>query len=383
MKIGLIGAGRLGICLAILIEEAGYEVLVSDIRDSYVKDLQNNKITTNEPEVQFLLKNQENLRATTNNLEVIRECDIIYTLVATPSNKDGSYNVDSVWKVVEDFKKVDVTGKSLVIGCTTNPGDCIQFQESLSDYGVDVFYNPEFIAQGSIINDLRHADMVLIGGYGHHVSVIEEIYRAIQVTQPEIYTMSLTAAELVKMAVNCYLTTKISFANMVGEVLTLNNMEDEIDNVLNAIGADSRIGTKYLGYGYGFGGPCLPRDNRAWAHAARKVGLKHNLGFTTDEFNEEHAEFLKNYFIKCNPDKSVPFYFEHISYKKGSDILTESQQYRLCKDLLFSGYTVYIKDIPDIIKQVSATFYDQFYDRVIFVDESTTIPSNIFNINLS
>ena len=147
--------------------------------------------------------------------------------------------------------------------------------------------------------------------------------------------------------------------------------------------ADSRIGTKYLGYGYGFGGPCLPRDNRAWAHAARKVGLKHNLGFTTDEFNEEHAEFLKNYFIKCNPDKSVPFYFEHISYKQGSDILTESQQYRLCKDLLFSGYTVYIKDIPDIIKQVSATFYDQFYDRVIFVDESTTIPSNIFNINLS
>ena len=383
MKIGLIGAGRLGICLAILIEEAGYEVLVSDIRDSYVKDLQNNKITTNEPEVEFLLKNQENLRATTNNLEVIKECDIIYTLVATPSNKDGSYNIDSVWKVVEDFKKVDVTGKSLVIGCTTNPGDCIQFQEALSDYGVDVFYNPEFIAQGSIINDLRHADMVLIGGYGHHLSDIEEIYRSIQVTQPEIYTMSLTAAELVKMAVNCYLTTKISFANMVGEVLTLNNMEDEIDNVLNAIGADSRIGTKYLGYGYGFGGPCLPRDNRAWAHAARKVGLKHNLGFTTDEFNEEHAEFLKNYFIKCNPDKSVPFYFEHISYKKGSDILTESQQYRLCRDLLFSGYTVYIKDIPDIIKQVSATFYDQFYDRVIFVDESTTIPSNIFNINLS
>ena len=108
--------------------------------------------------------------------------------------------------------------------------------------------------------------MVLIGGYGHHVSVIEEIYRAIQVTQPEIYTMSLTAAELVKMAVNCYLTTKISFANMVGEVLTLNNMEGEIDNVLNAIGADSRIGTKYLGYGYGFGGCLLytspsPRDS--------------------------------------------------------------------------------------------------------------------------
>ena len=169
MKIGIIGAGRLGICFALLCERAGYDVVVSDIRQDYVNDLQNKKIVTNEPGVQELLGVAENLRATTSNEEVIRECDIIYTLVATPSTSDGDYDVSAVWNVVEDIRTVlndnDIEGgKAFIVGCTTNPGDCDDFAASLKGYGVDVFYNPEFIAQGSIISDLKRADMVLIGG---------------------------------------------------------------------------------------------------------------------------------------------------------------------------------------------------------------------------
>ena len=100
MKIGVIGAGRLGICFALLCEQAGYDVLVSDIREDYVNDLNQKKITTNEPEVEDLLRVSKNFRATTNNKEVIDECDLIYTLVQTPSNDDGSYDVSAVWNVV-------------------------------------------------------------------------------------------------------------------------------------------------------------------------------------------------------------------------------------------------------------------------------------------
>ena len=103
MKIGVIGAGRLGICFALLCEEAGYDVLVSDIREDYVNSLNNREIVTNEPEVSNLLKRAKNFRATTDNREVIEECDLIYTLVATPSLPDGSYNVSSVWDVVKCF----------------------------------------------------------------------------------------------------------------------------------------------------------------------------------------------------------------------------------------------------------------------------------------
>ena len=254
MKIGVIGAGRLGICFALLCEKAGYDVLVSDVRESYVEKLNQRVISTNEPLVQELLKNSSKLSATTSNVEVINECDIVYTFVCTPSTPQGDYDVSSVWKVVEDFKNTGAGGTQFVVGCTTNPGDCDQFQDALLAQGVDVYYNPEFIAQGSIIKDLQYADMVLVGGDENHD--IAKLYYDIQGdSEPRLFFMSRHAAELVKLAVNCYLTTKISYANMVGEVMALNDMEDEIDTVLGAIGADSRVGSKYLGYGYGFGGP--------------------------------------------------------------------------------------------------------------------------------
>ena len=367
MKVGVIGAGRLGICFALLLEQAGYEVVASDIREDYVKSLQERKINTHEPGVQELLSKSNNIVFKTGNLDVIEECDILYTLVATPSLPDGSYDVSAVWRVIFDIQKsgFDVSGKSFVVGCTTNPGDCTLFQKELEPYGVDVFYNPEFIAQGSIIKDLQNADMVLIGGTGEYLQQLKEIYFKIQITDPHVYNMSTTAAELVKLAVNCFLTTKISYANMVGEVMTLAGFENEISFVLQAIGADTRVGSKYLKYGYGFGGPCLPRDNRSFAAYAKKLGLEYNLGKTTDDFNNEHARFLKNYFIQKN-EKNLPFWFQSIAYKDGTDILSESQQYRLCIDLLESGYKVYIHESPAILDQVQDYLKITYCDRVGF-----------------
>ena len=160
MKIGLIGTGRLGICFALLMEDAGYDVLASDSREDYIKDLQNKKVGDSEPDVQELLQKSERLEFTTDNRRVIRECDLIFTLVATPSLEDGSYNVSAVWDVVNEIKE-EMTSianytKSFVVGCTTNPGDCDLFKEELPA-SVDVYYNPEFIAQGSIIQGIQNA----------------------------------------------------------------------------------------------------------------------------------------------------------------------------------------------------------------------------------
>ena len=381
-KIGVVGAGRLGICFALLCDKAGYDVMVSDIREDYVKDLQNKKISTNEPGVEELLQTS-NFKATTSNEEVIKYADIIYTLVATPSTPEGDYDVSAVDNVVSDILRggwatcgpngSGMTGKAFVVGCTTNPGDCAKWAKRLEDDGVDVYYNPEFIAQGSILKDLRNADMVLIGGERNGTyDNLCELYNEIQDTLPKISIMSLTAAELVKLAVNCYLTTKISYANMVGEVMTRAGLGDEIKNVLGAIGEDSRVGGKYLNYGYGFGGPCLPRDNRAFAAYAKKVGLDYNLGETTDNFNEEHSKFLCEYFCHKNL-QGLPFYFDYVSYKKGTDILTESQQLRLCTDLLDLGYTVYVNDIPAIVNQLEYDFSIKYKDRVKFEEPTEEV----------
>ncbi len=359
MKIGLIGAGRLGICLALLMGKAGYSVLASDVREDYISGLKNKELSTNEPGVLDLLRTSWMVEFTTDNSRVIDECDIIFTLVATPSLEDGSYDVNAVWKVVDDFKNASgvLKGKSLVVGCTTNPGDCDLFQEQLEPLGVDVYYNPEFIAQGSIVNDLQNADMVLIGGQGEHSIVLNDIYEKIQYgyTVPSIHFMSTRAAELTKIALNCFLTTKISYANQVGQVMIKDGMEDEIDSVLGAIGSDSRVGNKYLGFGFGFGGPCFPRDNRAFAAYAQGVGVQTAIGETTDNFNNEHTDFLRDYYINKNKDE-LPFCFSYLTYKKGIDILTESRPYDLALSLLEEGYKVYCID---------NTCSDQVDDRII------------------
>lgn len=384
MKIGVIGAGRLGICFALLCEASGYDVLVSDIRENYVNDLNARKIKTHEPEVENLLKSAKNFRATTNNKEVIDECDLIYTLVATPSLEDGSYDVSAVWQVVGDFR--DVTSKKyFVVGCTTNPGDCDNFRKQLPS-NVKVFYNPEFIAQGSIINDLRTADMVLLGAdpFADNDKVISDIrtlYEKIQTTRAIVCSMSTTAAEITKIAINCFLTTKISYANMLGDVLHHAGCGDEVNTVLTAVGTDSRIGRKYLGYGFGYGGPCLPRDNRSFAAFAKKVGLEYNLGTVTDEINNQHAKFVCDYFEKMNSNRK-PFYFDSITYKKGTDILTESQQYRLCLDLLDRGYTVYVHNDKKVTDQIYDYMTTSYGDRVKFVDKEENITEPYFVVNL-
>ena len=363
MKIGLIGAGRLGICLALLIEQEGYHVIASDVREDYVNDLQNKKINSTEPQVQELLEHSINLEFTTDNRKVIRESDIIFTLVQTPSLEDGSYDVSAVWKVVEDIKQemnsIANYPKSFVVGCTTNPGDCDQFKDALPE-SVDVYYNPEFIAQGSIVDDLRHADMVLLGGKGQHSGALEMMYYQIQngFKVANVHTMSTRAAELTKIAVNCYLTTKITYANQVGQVMIRDGMEDEVSTVLKAIGSDSRIGTKYLNYGFGFGGPCFPRDNRAFAAYASKAGVETPLGATTDKFNDEHTEFLKEYFINKNKDNRA-YVFHYLTYKDGVDILTESRPYDLALSLLDDGYEVYCLD---------STAKDRIDSRIKFSD---------------
>ena len=365
MKIGLIGAGRLGLCLALLIEDTGHDVLASDIRPDYVKDLNEKKYNGSEPDVNYYLEKANNIHFTTDNIRVISECDIIFTLVATPSLEDGSYDVSAVWKVVEDFKtaakETEVFNKSLVIGCTTNPGDCDQIYEELSlnpdTFGVNVFYNPEFIAQGTIIKDLQNADTVLICGEKYinehkHVTILKKIYKQIQFGynfNPSIHYMSAKAGEIVKIAINTFLTTKISYANTIGQVLALSDLDDEIDSVLEAIGNDSRIGKKYLKFGFGFGGPCFPRDNRAFASYANQVGVEFNIGQTTDDFNDEHAKFLFTYFTKKNKN-NLPFVFPSVAYKKGTDIIEESQQYRLCLDLLDAGHKVHVLD--DSLKDI-------------------------------
>ena len=365
MKIGIIGAGRLGLTFALLCEKNGYEVIVSDVKEDYVFNLNQKICLSNEPLIQSMLLDSKNFSATTNNIEIIENSDIIFTFVATPSTLDGNYDTTRVFEVVADFYtasslNIPLYEKKFIVGCTTNPGDVEQIQTRLNMFNIQVAYNPEFIAQGEIVKGLEQSDIVLIGTeYTELSNQLIEIYNKIQTTPVNAYIMSPKAAEITKIGINCFLTTKISYANMMGDIMIKAGIQSEIDMVLSAIGGDSRVGKKYLKYGFGFGGPFLPRDNRALGYFVKNLGMELNLPLTVDNFNKGHANFIKDYYIQKNPDKTVPFVMDYITYKKGTDILEESQQFQLCIDLLNEGYTLHVIEIDAItnkLQQMSESY---------------------------
>jgi UDPglucose 6-dehydrogenase len=385
MKIGIIGLGNVGLAFALLCEKAGLSVLVSDNNEDLVFNLNNRISNTNEPLIQQMLLEVENFSATTNNIKIIENSDIIFTFVATPSTTDGSYDTSAVFEVANNFfeaSKLDISifNKKFIVGCTTNPGDVEQIQNKLSMFSIQVAYNPEFIEQGEIVKGIEQSDIVLIGTeYNELANDLIYIYEKIQTTPVNVHIMSPKAAEITKIGVNCFLTTKISYANMMGDILTKSNLSNEINSVLSAIGGDSRVGKKYMKYGFGFGGPCLPRDNRALGHYSNELGLKLNLPLTVDEFNNEHADFIKNFFMNQNPDKTIPFVMSYITYKRGTDILEESQQFKLCLDLLEEGYYVNVIEIDAVIKQLS-DLSEEFNGRLKFYKPGTSPEGFVINL---
>jgi nucleotide sugar dehydrogenase len=385
MKIGVIGIGKLGLCFALLLEKNGFNVLGSDINQEYIDKINNKTLQSLEPSINELLNNSKNLKTTTDNLKLITESDIIFTLVQTPSKEDGEYNHSNVETIINQFFElnkngVDLTNKIFVVGCTTMPNYCDTVYERLNKLGVHVCYNPEFIAQGEIVKGLEMADMVLIGSSSEYASnTLKDVYKKIMKVEPTFNIMSNTAAEITKISINCFLTSKISFANMIGETCISSGIGNEINKVLTAIGDDSRIGKKYLKFGYGFGGPCLPRDNKALGRHMDKISLAVNLPYEVDNFNNNHNQFLYEILITQNPDKNIPFIFDSVSYKKGLDIITESQQLKLAETLLSNGYSVIIIDLPQVIGLIEKDFKSKYDNKVILASENNF---NGFNVNI-
>lgn len=360
-KISLIGIGKLGICFALTLEKNGYDVLGVDVNEEYVNSINNKTYKSSEENVESYLLNSKNFRATTSIKESINFSDIIFLLVATPSLENGRYDHSQIDNVVNQLIELGVQNirKDLVVCCTTMPGYCDIVQEKLKDYNYVVSYNPEFIAQGTILKNQESPDMVLIGSGDDYIAEqLSELYKNHTKNNPSIHIMSRTEAELCKISLNCFLTTKISFANMVGDIALRSGCNPE--NILRAIGSDTRIGNKYLSYGFGFGGPCFPRDNRALYLYADDVGVDAIISKASDKSNNLHLEYQTEEFIKNNRDKNKTIIFDCVTYKKESTLLIESQQLKLALNLQKKGYNILIKERKEVIDMLEKEYGEKF-----------------------
>jgi nucleotide sugar dehydrogenase len=352
--ISIIGVGKLGLCLGLNLERKGYNILGVDLSEEYINLLNNKEYKTEEPYVEEYLKNSKNILFTTD-LKKSLENDVLFIVVQTPSTTDWQYDHSNIDKICNTFISFGVqkTRKDLIINSTTFPEYCEKLHEKMVKYNFHISYNPEFIAQGSIIKDQINCDNVLIGECDIMAgNLIQSIYENMCESNPIMNRMSLTEAELTKIAVNCFLTTKISYANMIGDIAERLNCDS--NTILNAVGSDSRIGVKYLKHGFGFGGPCFPRDNRALSNCASKVGIDAVISKATDEMNNKHLEYQIENFVKNNPNKDNEVEIEYVTYKKDSTIIEESQQLRFAVRLKELGYKIKLLDNRvEVIKQLN------------------------------
>lgn len=343
-NISVLGVGKLGLCLALNLEKKGFNITGVDVFESYIESLNNKTFTTSEPSVNEYLKESKNIQFTTDLKEALQN-NVLFVVVRTPSTDDWKYDHTDIDSIAEQLISLGKQSerKDLIINCTTFPGYCDTLQEKVKDYNYYVSYNPEFIAQGSIIRDQLFCDNVLIGAAdGYAGDLIVSIYKQMVDSNPVYNVMTRTEAELTKLAVNCFLTTKISYANMVGDIA--HRLGCNADTVLSAVGTDSRVGSKYIKPGFGFGGPCFPRDNRALAKCGEEVGIDAIISKATDEMNVKHLQYQIEDFVRMNPNKDIPVQIEFVTYKKDSVLIEESQQLKFALELKKLGYQVQILD---------------------------------------
>ena len=355
MKISVVGLGKLGSPIVAVLAAKGHEVIGIDTNPLFVEKINNHIAPVEEPHLQELLtEHKSRISATTDWSKAILETDLTSIIVPTPSAPDGSFRNDCVLSVMDEIGRVLAKKKGyhlVAVNSTTMPGSVggpiRERLERASGRNVGpqlgLCYNPEFIALGDVVQGLLHPDIILIGESDKKAGdVLESMYQQVCGMGVNIARMNFVNAELTKISTNTYVTMKISFANMLGEICDRLEGSD-VQVVTDAIGCDSRIGKKYLKPATGYGGPCFPRDTLAFGRVAHLVGANADLAISTDLINRRQitrlTEIIKN-LVSGGSTVAVL----GLSYKPNTPVIEESQGVMLATALLDLGFKVVVHD---------------------------------------
>jgi len=355
MKIAVFGLGKLGSVMAAVYAAAGHEVVGVDISAKNVAAINSGVAPVSEPSLQDLLDEAgSRLSATTEVSVALRDSEVSYIIVPTPSDDKGVFTNKYVNQALSDIGEELLTSErrhTIVICSTVMPGSCHGDLTAALEIAsgkvvgeeIGLVYSPEFIALGSIVKNMHFPDVILIGESDAESGAIAE-KNALSVAQntPSVQRMNLVNAEIVKLSINTFVTTKISFANMLSEICDHMPGAD-VDVVTEAVGSDSRIGTKYLRGALGYGGPCFPRDNVALTRLADSFGVDAAIPRATDAINNRQAtRVLELVSEMTEPGATVAIL--GLSYKPDTSVCEMSQGVELANKLLAVGFTVVAHD---------------------------------------
>lgn len=354
-SVGIIGLGKLGAPVAAAIAARGLPVIAADKDASKVDRVNQGIAPVAETDLsEYLARARGRIRATTDVGEVAARADIVFVILPTPSEPDGGFSLRHVLSACaligkelqhrSDFPVIVITS-TVMPGATEGPiRECLEKASGRkAGVGFGLCYSPDLIALGSVIHDFLNPDFVILGQFDcRSGDLLESFFGQVFENAPFVARMTTVNAELAKLAVNTFVTTKITFANMMAQICE-GVPGANVDVVTEAIGHDRRIGPKYLRGAVGYGGPCFPRDNLALLKVAREAGAVASLAEATDRSNRNEVPRLvskvKQYY---RPGMRVGIL--GLSYKPDTDVVEESQGMILARSLLEENMDLVVFD---------------------------------------
>lgn len=355
MNIAIVGTGYVGLVSGACFAEMGIDVTCVDINPEKIKCLLNGEIPIYEPGLDDLVKRNVEagrLHFTTDLTTCLDNVEVVFSAVGTPPDEDGSADLQYVLEVARTFGRnikkytILVTKSTVPVGTAKKVKAVIE--EELTERGEQIDFevasNPEFLKEGAAIKDFMSPDRVVVGVESDRAKkVMERLYRPFQMNNYRLYFMDIPSAEMTKYAANAMLATRISFMNDIANLCDL--VGANVDMVRKGIGTDTRIGSKFLYPGCGYGGSCFPKDVKALARTAREYGYTMGVIEAVEAVNERQKEIVvKKLQDKLGTLRGKTIALWGLAFKPETDDMREAPALVVIEKLLEAGASVKVYD---------------------------------------
>ena len=367
MKVCVIGTGYVGLVVGTCLSEMGNDVVCVDNNTEKLEQLKNGIIPIYEPGLEELIKEnvaEKRLQFTDNIKEAIEKSLICYIAVGTPQQDDGSAEMKYVYQVAEDIGKYINSYKIIIDKSTVPVGTAEKITEiikSKTNCEFDVISNPEFLKQGSAVEDFLKPDRIIIGSDSEKAtSIMKELYAPFLRTGNPIILMDVKSAEMTKYASNSFLAMKVSFANEIANICE--KVGADADMVRKGMCSDKRIGSQFLFAGLGYGGSCFPKDIKALIKTAKDNNCNYDILNATEKVNNtQRLLFIDKIINKYGEDlKGKTFAVWGLSFKPKTNDMREAPSITIINELLKRKASIRGYD-PKAIETAKGIFNDKIF----------------------
>jgi UDPglucose 6-dehydrogenase len=358
MKICVVGLGKLGYPMSLFLSSSGHQINCYDKNNSIYNKINETNYLNHEENLNDFDEYKNNLVYFDSLNLALKDTNICFITVPTPSKSNGSFSLDNINLVLDDIgffliNNYKINTPYIINICSTvSPYSCdneiipyLEMKYNLKE-GINfcIVYNPYFVALGSVIKTLLNPDFLLIGSRNEsNIRNLLNIYSSIYSKDIKIKFLSLKEAEISKIFINTFLTLKISYSNYLQQI-SLTDQDLSLAKILDCIGEDKRIGKNFLQAGLPYGGPCLPRDNKAVINYTNKIGIANTLNHSVELINQNYTSYLLSQieYLKKKSLKKISFL--GVGYRSNTDCIDDSIASNLINYCLEKNFEILIYD---------------------------------------